>query len=300
MTDVSKASAAVQASTLAACQAGSCLGPIPYLANFAYTQSAGSSIYHAFQAKVERRFSKGLSILASYTYSKSIDTASGPLPDSRNPNFPQNSYDVAAEKAVSDFNYPQRLSLAYLWAMPFGSSVAKLQNQRLNYLIQGWEVGSVLTVQSGPPFTPVMSGNVSGADEINNATVQADTDRPNVASGTFYPGKQTPQQWVLPSAFRTPSAFTFGNAGRNILRGPGLGSCDFSVLRNFRLGESAKVQFRAEMFNIFNRANFDIPQNIVNAPSFGQIFNTVQPVAGLASGGPGEPRELQLGLWLIW
>ena len=299
-TAVSKASPAVQAAALGACQAGSCLGPIPYLGNFAYTQSGGSSIYHGFQAKIERRFSKGLSILAAYTYSKSIDTASGPFPDSRNPNFPQNSYDVAAEKAVSDFNFPQRLSLAYLWAMPFGSSTSKLKNPRVNYLIQGWEVGSVLTVQSGPPFTPVVSGNASGADEINNATVQADTDRPNIASRTFYPGKQTPQQWVLPSAFSTPSGFTFGNAGRNILRGPGLGSCDFSVLRNFRLSESAKVQFRAEMFNIFNRANFDIPQNIVGQPSFGQIFNTVQPVAGLASGGPGEPRELQLGLWLIW
>src|SRR5208337_4678218 len=295
MSAVSNASPAVQASTLAACQAGSCPAPIPYLANFAYTQSAGSSIYHALQAKVERRFSKGLSILAAYTYSKSIDTASGPFSDSRNPNFPQNSYDVAAEKSVSDFNFPQRLSLAYIWNMPFGLTTGKLHDQRLNYLIQGWEVGSVLTVESGPPFTPVVSGNVSGADEINNATVQADTDRPNVVSSTFYPTKQTPRQWVLPSTFSTPSAFTFGNAGRNILRGPGLGSCDFSLLRNFRLGESAKVQFRGEIFNIFNRANFDIPQNIVNTSSFGQIFNTVQPVAGLASGGPGEPRELQLG-----
>jgi hypothetical protein len=207
---------------------------------------------------------------------------------------------VAAEKSVSDFNFPQRLSLAYLWAMPFGSTTGKFRNPHLNYVVRGWEVGSVLTVESGPPFTPLVSGNVSGADEINNATVQSDTDRPNIVSNAFYPGKQTPQQWVLPSAFSTPSAFTFGNAGRNILRGPGLGSCDFSLLRNFRLGETSKVQFRGEMFNIFNRANFDIPQNIVNASSFGQIFNTVQPVAGLASGGPGEPRELQLGLWLIW
>jgi hypothetical protein len=298
--NLTSAPAAAQASTIAACEAGSCPAPIPYLANFAYTQSSGSSIYHALQAKVERRFSKGLSILASYTYSKSIDTASGPFYDSRDANFPQNSYDVAAEKAVSDFNFPQRLSLAYLWTMPFGSGAAKAHDPRLNYAIQGWEVGSVLTVESGPPFTPVVSGNVSGADEINNATVQVDTDRPDVASTTFYPSKQTPQQWVLPSSFSTPSAFTFGNAGRNILRGPGLGSCDFSVLRNFRMSESAKLQFRTEIFNIFNRANFDIPQNVVNASSFGQIFNTVQPVAGLASGGPGEPRELQLGLWLTW
>jgi len=302
--NLTTAPAAAQASTLAACEAGSCPAPIPYLANFAYTESAGSSIYHALQAKVERRFSKGFSILAAYTYSKSIDTASGPFMNSRNANFPQNSYNVAAEKAVSDFDFPQRLSLAFLWAMPFGSGNTKLHNQGLNYLIQGWEVGSVLTVESGPPFTPVVTGNASGADEINNATVQADTDRPYVASGTFYPAQKTPQQWVLRSAFKTPSEvgepFTFGNAGRNILRGPGLGSCDFSVLRNFRLSESAKLQFRAEIFNIFNRANFDIPQRTVNAPSFGQIFNTVQPVAGLASGGPGEPRELQLALWLIW
>jgi hypothetical protein len=302
--NLTTAPAAAQASVLGACELGSCPSPIPYLSNFAYTQSAGSSIYHALQAKVERRFSKGLSILAAYTYSKSIDTASGPFSDARNANFPQNSYDVAAEKSVSDFNFPQRLSLAYIWNMPFGSTSAKLQNQRLNYAIQGWEVGGVLTVESGPPFTPVVSGDVSGADEINNATVQSgtpvDTDRPNVVSESFYPSRQTPQQWVLPSAFATPTEFTFGDAGRNILRGPGLGTCDFSILRNFRLGETAKVQFRAEMFNIFNRANFDIPQNIVNNASFGQIFNTVQPVAGLASGGPGEPRELQLGLRLMW
>jgi len=300
LTSVSNASADVQASTLTACQMGACPAPIPYLANFAYTASAGSSIYHALQVKVERRFSEGLSILAAYTYSKSIDTASGPFGDTRNPNFPQNSYDIAAEKSVSDFNFPSRLSLAFLWAMPFGSAKRQLQNAHLNYLVRDWEVGSVLTVESGPPFTPLVTGNVSGADEINNATVQADTDRPNIVSTSFYPSKQSPQQWVLSSSFSTPAAFTFGNAGRNILRGPGLGSCDFSVLRSFRLGESSKLQFRAEMFNIFNRANFDIPQAVVNTASFGQIFNTVQPVAGLASGGPGEPRELQLGLWLIW
>jgi hypothetical protein len=256
------------------------------------------------QVKVERRFSKGLSLLASYTYSRAIDTSSAPFSNYRNANFPQNSYDVAAEKAVSDFNFPQRLSLAYIWNMPFGASVVKFRNPHLNYAIKGWEAGGVLTVQSGPPFTPVVSGNVSGADEINNATVQngiaIDTDRPNVVSRDFYPSHQTPQQWTHASAFSTPSPYTFGDAGRNILRGPGLGSCDFSILRNFRWGEAAKVQFRAEVFNIFNHPNFDIPQNIVNAASFGQIFNTVQPVAGLASGGPGEPRELQLGMWVVF
>jgi hypothetical protein len=287
--------------TLAACESvNGCPRPYPYLSSFSYTQSSGSSIYHSFQAKVERRMSKGLSLLASYTYSKSIDTTSGPFSDSRNANFPQNSYNVAAEKAVSDFDFPQRLSVAYLWAMPFGASVAKLDNARLNHLIEGWQVGGVFSVESGPPFTPFVSGSISGADEVQITGTGNDTDRPNIASTSFYPSKQTPQQWVNASAFSAPSPFTFGNAGRNILRGPGLGSCDFTIHRDFRLGESRKLEFRAEVFNILNRANFDIPQRNLAASSFGQIFNTVQPVAGLASGGPGEPRELQLGLRLVW
>jgi hypothetical protein len=298
--NLTSAPAADYQATLTACQTVGCPRPYPYLSGFSYTQSSGSSIYHAFQAKVERRFSRGLSLLASYTYSKSIDTSSGPFSDSRNANFPQNSYNVAAEKAVSDFDFPQRLSIAYLWVMPFGSSVGKLSNARLNYLIEGWQAGGVFSVQSGPAFTPFVSGGVSGADEVQITGTGNDTDRPNVTGSPFYPTKQTPQQWVLASSFSTPSAYTFGNAGRNILRGPGLGTWDFSLLRNFRLGESRRLEFRAEMFNIFNRANFDIPQRNLTASSFGQIFNTVQPVAGLASGGPGEPRELQLGLWLVW
>ncbi|HEV2381229.1 MAG TPA: TonB-dependent receptor [Terriglobia bacterium] len=288
------------ASTLQACETGACPRPYPALSGFSYTQSSGSSIYHALQFKAERRFSRGLSVLASYTYSKSIDTTSGPFSDSRNANFPQNSYDVAAEKAVSDFDFPQRLTVAYLWSMPFGATVGRLDNHRLNYLIEGWQVGGVITAQSGPPFTPFVSGNVSGADEVQITGTNNDTDRPNLAGGSFYPSHQTPQQWLNTAAFSTPLPFTFGNAGRNILRGPGLGSWDFSALRNFRLRESTSLEFRAEMFNILNRANFDIPQRDLASASFGQIFNTLQPEAGLASGGPGEPRELQLALRLIW
>jgi len=293
-------SATQQQAILAACETGSCMRPYPDLSGFSYTQSAGSSIYNALQFKAERRFSRGLSLLASYTYSKSMDDTSGPFSDSRNANFPQNSYDVAAEWAVSDFNFPQRLSVAYLWAMPFGSTVSKLDNHSLNYLIEGWQAGGVITAESGPPFTPFVSGGISGADEVQITGTNNDTDRPNLTGSSFYPSKQTPQDWLNASAFSIPANFTFGDAGRNILRGPGLGSWDFSLLRDFRLGESKSLQFRAEMFNLLNRANFDIPQRDVASQSFGQIFNTLQPQAGLASGGPGEPREMQLALRLYW
>ena len=177
MTDVANASPAVQASTLAACEAGSCPAPIPYLANFAYTQSAGSSIYHALQAKIERRFSKGLSILAAYTYSKSIDTTSGPFMDARNANFPQNSYDVAAEKSRVGFQLSAAvvpgLYLEHALRHEHGKAPqpeAELRGTRLGS-------GQRAHCRVRPPFTPVVSGNVSGADEINNPTVQVDTDR---------------------------------------------------------------------------------------------------------------------------
>ncbi|HEV2176332.1 MAG TPA: TonB-dependent receptor [Terriglobia bacterium] len=286
--------------TLAACETTGCPRAYPTLSGFSYTQSSGSSIYHSLQVKMERHYSRGLAVLGAYTYSKSLDTNSDPFGTNRNENFPQNSFNLAAEKARSDFDFRHRLSLAYLYSLPVGASRWKLENPRLNYLVEGWELSGVATAQSGPPFTPQISGNISGADEQAITGQGHPTDRPNLTVSALYPAHQTPTQYVLASAFTAPAAFTFGNAGRNILTGPGIASWDFSLIRNFRLAESKSLQFRAEMFNIFNHANFDVPQRDVGSASFGQIFNTLQPIAGLASGGPGDPREVQLGLRLSW
>jgi hypothetical protein len=168
----------------------------------------------------------------------------------------------------------------------------------VNYLISNWELAGILTAQTGSPFTPVISGNVSCTGEFQN--FGALTDRPDLV-GNPYPSNQTPNQWVRPAAFSNPFAdagghCAFGNAGRNILRGPGLSDWDFSLVRHFKLGEKKALEFRAEMFNIFNHANFATPERDVASSSFGQIFNTVQPLAGIASGGPGDPREIQFAL----
>jgi len=272
----------------------------PNYSGFSYTQSNGKSIYHAMQLKVERRYPGGLSFLGSYTYSKALDTNSNEFTTSRNQNFPQNSTDLAAEKGRSDFDFRHRLSLAYVYDLPVGRTVWKAQNARLNYLIQDWQVSGVVTAESGAPFTPQISGDLSHADEQAVIGSGNPTDRPNVTGSAFYPAHKTPDQYLLPSGFSAQIPFTFGNTGRNILTGPGLGSWDFSVIRKFRLAEPATLEFRAEIFNILNRANFDIPQRDLASPSFGRIFNTLQPLAGLASGGPGDPREIQLGLKLSW
>jgi len=274
--------------------------PFPQLSRFSYTESSGRSIYHALQLKLERHYTRGLAFLGAYTYSKSIDTNSNEFTTSRDANFPQDSRNLAAEKAVSDFDFRHRLTLAYVYDLPVGSKMWKLENPRLNYLIAGWQLSGIFMAESGPHFTPQISGNVSGADEEAITGSGNPTDRPNVTGAAFYPAHKTPDQYVNPSAFATPAAFTFGNAGRNILRGPGLSSWDFSLIRRFRLTETKNLEFRTEMFNVLNHPNFDIPERDLASPSFGKIFNTLRPVAGIVSGGPGEPREVQFALKLNW
>lgn len=269
--------------------------PRPYASfqTMSYTDPIGTSIYHSLQVKVERHFSNGLALIGAYTWSKSLDDDSTYFGTNASPGFPQNSYDLAAEKARSDFDYEQRFSAAYVYDLPFGSKVGKLHSAKANYLIEGWEVAGIAMVQSGAPYTPTVDGNPS--NNIDNH------DRPNIVPGvSLYPAHKSVNQWTNPAAFSFPAPYTFGNAGRNILTGPGLGTWDFSLIRNFRLWESKTLQFRAEMFNILNRANFALPNADWSSTSFGVIGNTVQPIAGQASGGPGDPREIQFALHLMW
>ena len=284
----------------ALCVNGACPRRYPSYSGFSYTESSGTSIYHALQTKLERRLTNGLAVLGGYTFSKSMDTNSAPFATDRDTNFPQNSRDLAAEKALSDFDFRHRFTLAYVYDLPFGTRLWKTDDRRLGYLLRGWEMAGAVTAQSGAHFTPQISGNVSGADESQITGVGHATDRPDLTGSGLYPARQSPEQWVLASGFSSPAPFTFGNAGRNILRGPSLATWDFSVIRRFLLHESKSLEFRAEMFNIFNRPNFEIPKGDLASASFGKIFNTVQPIAGQASGGPGDPRELQFGLRLIW
>jgi hypothetical protein len=270
-----------------------CPRPYPNFQTMSYTDNIGTSIYHSLQVKVERHYSNGLAVIGAYTWSNSLDTNSTYFSTSASPAFPENSYDRAAEKGRSDFDFEQRLSLAYVYDLPFGNRIGKLQNSKANYLIDGWELAGIAMLQSGEPYTPYVDGNPS--NNIDNH------DRPNVVPGvSFYPAHKSVSRWTNPAAFSQPAPYTFGNAGRNILTGPGLADWDFGLIRNFKLRESKTLQFRAEMFNIFNRPNFTLPNADASSASFGVIGNTVQPIAGQASGGPGDPREIQFALRLTW
>jgi hypothetical protein len=273
-----------------------------YPQDFVYTESSGKSVYHALQMQANRRISDGLSFIISYTYAHAIDTNSTFSSTDTNANAPQNSLNLAAEKASSDFDIRHRLSVGYIYDLPIGKTMWRSSNRAANYAISDWQLSGIFTAQTGSAFTPVISGNTSCTGEFQN--FGALTDRPNVV-GSYYPSHQTPNQWVSPGAFSNPfvdagGQCAFGNAGRNILRGPGLTDLDFSLVRHFRIGEKKSLEFRAEIFNILNHANFATPERDVASASFGQIFNTVQPLAGIASGGPGDPREIQFALRFIF
>jgi len=272
---------------------GTCPRAYPDYLTMSYTDSAGKSSYNSLQVKTERHYSNGMAVIGAYTYGKSLDTNSTYYGTNGTSNFPENSFDRAAEKGRSDFDYRQRFSLAYVYDLPIGSTMWKSSNRAVNYAIRGWEIAGIAMAQSGAPFTPTVDGNPSHNVDGN--------DRPNIVPGvSFYPAHRTWQQWVNPAAFSTPAQYTYGNAGRDILNGPGEAAWDFSLIRNFPLGESKKLEFRAEMFNILNTANFTLPNGDVSSSSFGLIVNTVQPIAGQASGGPGDPREIQFALRLTW
>lgn len=252
-----------------------------------------NSIYHAMEASLKKRFSYGLSFLASYTLSKSIDdvssfniTGSASQSTAGENDLAQNPFDLGKERGRSMFDARHRFVLSYQWNLPFFEKAEGWTRQVLG----GWQVNGITTFMTGTPFTVYDSANVSlqgGAPEISGFP----SDRPDVI-GDFTRGTcpnpnggpaflaGTADCWISPGGFQRLDPNTqlgqFGNAGRNIAQGPGSQQWDFSALKNFRVTESKTIQFRGELFNIFNHANLGLPQNDLNSPSFGQI-QTSQP-----------------------
>ena len=254
------------------------LRPNPYFSDVDVIESNANSIYHSLQARFEQRLSKGLSALASYTYSKSLDDASGFFTTTGDPNFPQNSYDLSAERGRSDFDIRQRLTISYAYDLPIATG---------HRWLGGWQSFGVLTFQTGQPFTvALLSDNDNSNTGFSNLGYGAN-NRPNVV-GNPHLSNPGAQEWFNTNAFAVAPYGTFGNAGRNILDGPGLATIDFSVVKNTRVSEKLNIQFRAEFFNLLNHTNFNLPDNFVGSPTFGQVTSAQ------------DPRRLQLALKFLF
>jgi hypothetical protein len=232
------------------------LRPNPRFDDINRLEAGANSSYHSFQSTFAQRFDKGLSVLAAYTFGKSIDDASSFFPSTGDPNFPQDSNNRALERARSNFDVPQRLSLAASWLIP-GK-------------VRGFQLNGVFTAQSGRPFTVALPSELDNSNTGRSSLGFGANDRPDVLANARL-NSPTPDRWFDTTAF-APSPFgTFGNAGRNILNGPGSSVLNVSLLKNFKLREAATLQFRAEAFNALNHANFNLPQNFLGAAGFGSI-----------------------------
>ena len=261
--------------------------------SIAVQESVSNSNYNGMWLSAEKRFAKGLSFNASYTFSKSIDNNSV---GSSNPQI-QNFYNIAAEHALSDFNARHRFVLSGIYMFPF-----KAQQGLVNRLVEGWSISPIVNLQSGNPFSPIVAltrsitpGQPPVAGTIYNSGSLLGFDRPDMVPGqALYVTNPSPAQWINPLAFVRHN-LGFGNAGRNILTAPGLQDIDVALSKATTIKEGILVQFRAEAFNLFNHPNFAQPQNAFTATTFGQITAT-----RTTRGDLGSSRQLQLGIKLIF
>ena len=251
--------------------------PVPQFADIDILESRGDSNYNSLQGRFQQSFQHGLTALASYTWSKSIDDASSFFSSAGDANFPQNSHDTRAERALSNFDLRHRFSLSYSYDLPFGKGALR----------GGWQTYGIWTFQTGRPFTVALDPNVDNSNTGQSILGFGANDRPNVLRPAEL-SHPTPDRWFDVTAFSLPPFGTFGTAGRNILSGPGFQSINASIVKNLRFAEKSSLQLRFEIFNLLNRANFDLPNIFFGTPAFGAIPSAE------------SPRRIQFGAKILF
>jgi outer membrane receptor protein involved in Fe transport len=243
--------------------------PIPGFADILLVESHARSTYHGLQVGLDRQVFRGVGFHAAYTWSRAMDDASAFLASDGNDNTPQDSRDLAAEWGPSDFDVRHRLVLSAIWHVPAAGRSAFFRN---------WQVSAIFTAQSGRPFTPRLSFDNSNTGNGSGATFAF--DRPNVLDGPAPPNQ--PAVTYDGRTFVIPPSYTFGDAGRNPLTGPGYAALDVLVSRRVALDSRRAIELRLEVFNLLNRRNDQLPDSFVDRATFGQSLATY------------PPRQLQL------
>ncbi len=246
------------------------LRPNPIFGDITLIESRARSRYDSLQLRFEQQLDRGLAVQAAYTLSRSEDDASAFFPSGGDPNFPQDSNNIAAEWSRSNFDVRNRLVVNLTQDLP-------------------WEmqVSGVLTLQSGRPFTVALLPEHDNSNTGRSVLGFGANDRPNV-SGDASLSDPDASRWFNTQAFTLPAFGTFGNAGRNLLEGPGYANVNVAVMKSVAFGAGTRLQLRAEAFNLFNRANFGLPDNYFGSPTFGQVLTA------------DAPRRVQLGARLFF
>jgi hypothetical protein len=257
-------------------------GIAPNITDVTYLTFDGKSSYNSLQASLERRFST-IGFVTSYTWSHSIDDVVNAFGGADNGPVPQDRRCRQCDRGDSGFDIRHRFTTALNWALPFGAGRRfDFESRALNIALGGWDTNFIFTAQTGLPFTPVLQTSVSNAGG----------SRPDrLKSGELE--NPDPFLWfdnsfnTANAAWGVPVQYTFGNSGRNILRGPGRVNFDWSMFKDFVASERWRLQYRAEFFNLFNTPQFDLPNPSIGNPAAGRITSTI-----------GPNRQIQMGLRL--
>ena len=255
-----------------------------------YKTTASNNNFNALQLSLQRNLSGSLQTSVNYMWSHAINDGSTGGGET---DYPQNVRCRVCERASSDFDIRHYLSSNLIYQLPFGHGRRFLNNKGVaSAILGGWEWANILTARSGLPVNVTISRTAATIPDGNTSSTQ----RPNVVAGqAVVPANQTIGNLYNIAAFATPPADAFGNAGRNLLRGPNQWQLDTALVKNIPLTESLHLAFRAEAFNVFNHPQYGLPNvNFSNAASFGQI-TTEANATGI---GTGTPRELEFALRL--
>ncbi|PYX60289.1 MAG: TonB-dependent receptor [Acidobacteria bacterium] len=286
--------------------------PFPPIDGFiGWFRSAGQSNYHSLQLRAEKRFSHGLTFLASYTWAHAMDIASSADLGAQNGGDFRFYQTPNREYGNSDFDIRHRLVLSYLYELPFGHGKPMLSSASgpLNYIVGGWQIGGITSFSTGNSFTILDTNSFSNSDGQSRPDLVSDPFKagpvpanpdPNcqltISQGGLAADRTRVQtSWVNACAFTDPAFGSFGNVGRNTVQGPGYQIWDFSLFKIFPITEGTRLEFRAEFFNVFNHPNLQFaksgPQNSINTTTFGT------PEFGFLTAAR-DPRQVQFALKL--
>ncbi len=240
--------------------------PYPYITPTFYDNSIGRASYNAFQFSLNKTAGHGLTYLISYTWSKAMDIGSDGWFCAEGCGI-ENPYDLNANKSVAGYDLTHIFTGSFVYHLPFGQGRLALGSKVGDYIVGNWSLNGILTLTSGVPYDVHAAGDIANIGSYGNYERADLVGNPNLSN-------PTPNGWLNPSAFAVPAPFTFGNLGRNALRGDGFTNLDLSLFREFPVSESKRFEFRFEAFNSTNTPTWGNPQNVISNINFGRIFST--------------------------
>jgi len=271
--------------------------PYPDFGQVSWRGNKDHSNYNALSLAVKRSFSRGFLLAANYMWSHEIDDGSDGSGDGDSL-VPENVACQSCERASGIWDVRHVFNANVIYRLPFGQGREFLNQPGFwRSVAGGWEVTSTAMARTGFPVNVLINRSSSSVPD-GNTTDQ----RPDLVPGVPLtpPGGATIAEWINPAAFATPAVGTFGNAPRDIARGPGAWQIDMGIGKRILLTEAARIEFRSEFFNIFNHPQYGLPQTTFSLPGFGSIAQTVNTTTPVSPVGAGTPREIQFALKVVF